>query len=137
MILNDRRKEIYQNYSVCENDCTYEKMDLEKWIAACECSIKHNIEPEVKPPSLNKVIKDSFEDSNLAVIKCYNLVFNFKIKEGNIGFWIFSVLIFLHIPLFIFYFIKNIYPVKKFIITEMSKFHYWKNLFNPKKKKKR
>ena len=135
MVLNDRVKDIYQNYSVCEDDCTYEKIDLNQNIATCKCIIKTKIDTIVKPPKLDQIIRDSFKDSNLAVIKCYNLVFSFKNKLDNIGFWIFSILILLHFPFFISYFINNIYQIMEFIIVEMDKYHYWKEIGNPKKRK--
>ena len=98
MILSDRVNDIYQNYSVCESDCSYEKVNLQLNTASCKCTIKVNVKSEINPPRLDTIIRDSFEDSNLAVIKCYNLVFDFRKKSKNIGFLIFSILTFLHIP---------------------------------------
>lgn len=67
-------------------------------------------------------------------MKCYYLVFNFKNKINNIGFMIFTILIFANIPLFIYYFISNNSSVKKFIISELIKFDYFYNCVNPVKK---
>ncbi len=69
-------------------------------------------------------------------MKCYNLVFGFKNKLQNIGFWTFSVLVFLHFPFFIYYSIFNITSIKRFIFIEMGKFHYSKKIFNPTRKDK-
>ena len=137
MILDDRVSDIYQNFSICENNCDYNKINLTENTVSCKCSIKTTVDAEVKPPKLDKIIRDSFVDSNIAVMKCYNLVFSFKNKFENYGFIIFTILVFLHIPFFIYYFIFNITPIKKFIFTEMSKFHYCNNINNPPKKDKR
>ena len=52
----------------------------------------------------------------------------------NIGFWIFSILIIIHFPFFIYYSIYNITSIKIYVFHEMEKFHYWNQLYNQKKK---
>jgi hypothetical protein len=73
-------------------------------------------------------------NSSFGVLKCYNLVFNSG-KTDNYGFFIFLVLIILHIPLIIHYFSKTIIPINKYVIGEMKKYNYIKRLNNPFKKK--
>ena len=76
IIIKDRRDEyINNNMSLCENNCTYNRYDLEKKKVLCECFIK------IKFPFINEIIinKDklmnNFKDItrliNLNVIKCY------------------------------------------------------------------
>ena len=137
LILDDRVSDIYQNFSICENNCDYNKINLTENTVSCKCTIKTSFDAEVKPPKLDKIIRDSFVYSNIAVMKCYNLVFSIKNKFENYGFIIFTILVFLHIPFFIYYFIFNITPIKKFIFTEMNKFHYFNNINNPTKKDKK
>ena len=134
MILKDRVSDIYQNYSVCENNCKYNKINLTDNIVSCNCSVKINADTEFEKPKLATIIRDSFTDSNLGVMKCFNLVFNFKNKINNIGFCIFTVLVIFHIPLFIYYFIFNISSIRTYIFSEMKKFHYSYNVINPVKK---
>jgi hypothetical protein len=134
MILTDRVNHIYQNYSLCEINCEYDKINLTDKIVTCQCSVKTKTNITEKPFRLDTIIRKSFEDSNIAVMKCYNLVFSLKNKSRNIGFWIFTILIALHIPNFIYYFIYNIVPIRKFIFNEMSKYHYLYIKSNPKKK---
>ena len=134
MILKDRLIDIYENYSVCEEDCEYSNINLTRKTFICKCNIKKEIDPIVKPPKLKEVIFDSLTDSNLGVIKCYKLVFNFKNKINNIGFCIFTCLIAIQIILLIFYCIKGINSIKKYIYYEMNKFGYWVDLKNPLKK---
>ena len=51
--------------------------------------------------------------------KCYNLVFSLTDKLKNIGFWLFGILIISHIPIYTYYFIKGINPIKTYIHDEM------------------
>ena len=86
-------------------------------------------------PTLDQIIIDSFKYSNLSVITCYRLIFDFKNKFQNIGFIIFSILILTHIPIIIYYCIFNVNSIKKFIFFEMNKFGYWLHSNNPTSKK--
>ena len=131
IIIDDRIKDIYQNYSICEDNCNYIGINLTENTVSCECSVKIDIASKNKPPKLAKIIRDSFADSNLAVVKCYDLVFKFQNKLQNFGFWIFSILVFLHIPFFAHYIIYNISSIKKFIFSEMIKFNYFLKKINP------
>ena len=134
MILKDRISVIYQNFSVCESNCKYNHINLRDNTVSCNCSIKIYEFSDNHPPRLDRIVSDSFTDSNLAVIKCYKLVFEFKNKIQNIGFWIFTVLILLHFPFFVYYFIFNISSIRKYIYIEMRKYHYCLQLVNPIKK---
>ena len=135
MILKDRVDDIYENYTICENNCEYEKINFTNNVVTCKCSVKTNTDSVIQSPKFEQMIVDSFVYSNFAVIICYNLVFEIKNKLSNIGFLIFSVLILAHIPIFIHYIAFNITSIKKFIFLEMNKFGYWCNMFNPVKKK--
>ena len=135
IILRDRVADIFQNYSLCENNCKYDKINLTENTVNCKCSIKYYVDYIIEKPKLAQIIRDSFTDSNIGVMKCYYLVFSIKNKLKNIGFWIFSILVFLHFPLFIYYFIFNITSIKEYIFSEMKKFHYFSyNAVNPIKK---
>ena len=83
------------------------------------------------------MVINTFKYSNLAVIKCHKLILDFRNKLDNIGFWIFLCLIIIHIPIFIYYFIYNISPIQRYIISEMNKFGYLINVLSPIKKNKR
>jgi hypothetical protein len=82
------------------------------------------------------MVLSAFKDSNLAVIKCHKLVLDFRNKFNNIGFWIFLCLITIHIPIYLYYCIYNISSIQRYIISEMNKFGYLINAFNPIKKSK-
>ena len=80
IILKDRVLDIYQNYSLCDNNCEYEKIDIENMSVICSCQIKSEINTQVSPPVFSEIVQDTFKDSNIGVIRCYKLVFNFDNK---------------------------------------------------------
>ena len=123
LILEDRIKDIYQNYSLCEEGCTYDKIDFENMTISCECKVKDNISTIINEISYESVKGSS---TNFEVIKCYNLVFSLKNKFNNIGFWILGILILAHIPLLLYYYFKGINSIKDYIIEEMKKYGYIK-----------
>ena len=134
IILKDRILDLYQNFSMCDENCKYDKINLESKIITCKCSVKTKIESSIYPLRFDSIILDLFTNSSFGVVKCYKLVFNFKTKLSNIGFWIFLILIAIHIPLFIHYFIYGISPIGKYIINEMKKYHYLRKAENPLKR---
>ena len=74
---------------------------------ACDCIVKENLSTIITPLNLESVKESSFSDSNIAVIKCYNLVFSLKNKMENIGFLIFLVLIIINIIFLCIFFTKE------------------------------
>ena len=134
LILKDRIADIYENYSICEGNCEYKGINITQNTINCHCSIKTNVDTNVEPPHFDEIIIDTFTDSNIGVIKCYKLVFNMSNKNKNIGFWIFTILILLHIPIYIHYFRFNIKSIQQYIYSELHKFGYWRYSFNPIKK---
>ena len=136
MVLKDRVSDIYENYSMCDNNCEYNGINISTNIINCICDVKTNFNSTSEPTHLNQMVLDTFKYSNLAVIKCHKLILDFRNKFDNIGFWIFLCLIIIHIPIFIYYFIYNISPIQRYIISEMNKFGYLINVLSPIKKTK-
>ena len=136
MILKDRISDIYQNYSKCDENCEYKKIDINSNLITCNCKIKSKINKEIEPPRLESIILDLVTDSSFGVVKCPNLVFNFHNKAKNIGFWIFAIAIIAHIVIIIHYSINTINPISRYIISQMKKFSYITKIYNPVKKKK-
>ena len=132
MILEDRIKDIYQNYSLCEEGCQYNKIDFDNMTIACECKVKNNVSVTFVDINLEKGEGSS---TNFEVAKCYKLVFSFNGKMKNIGFWILGFMVLMHFPILICYFSKGINPVREYIIQEMKKFGYIKENNNYKTKK--
>ena len=134
VILKDRILYIYQNFSKCDENCEYEKIDLDSLIITCKCSIKPEVEFEIKQLRFDTILLDLITNSSFGVVKCYNLVFKSDKKE-NVGFYIFTILVCIHIPLIIHYFIHTITPINKYIFSEMKKYNYINDINNPHKKK--
>jgi hypothetical protein len=124
IILKDRVLDIYQNFSLCDNGCEYDSLNIGNMIASCTCQIKEEINTEVSEPILFDVVQDTFKDSNFGVIRCYNLVFDLSNKIKNTGFLIFLVFIAFHIIFYIIYFINGITKLSSFVYREMEKNNY-------------
>ena len=130
MILEDRIKYLYQNYSLCESGCTYNNIDIENMNIACICKIKGNDNESflnITPLFFEQPKEASFFDSNIGVVKCYNLVFSMNNKGKNIGFIVFSILFLFYIIFMICYCRNGIEPVKEYLLKEMTKNGYLKN----------
>ena len=136
MILKDRISDIYQNYSKCDQNCEYKNIDLNSSLITCNCKIKSVLNKEIEPPRLDIILLDLVTDSSFGVVKCGKLVFNFHNKLKNIGFWIFAIVIIAHIIIIIHYSINNINPITRYIISQMKKYSYINDIYNPIKKKK-
>jgi len=108
IILKDRVSDIYQNYSLCDNNCEYDFIDIESNIVTCNCEIKTEVNTAVSSPVFNNIVENIFKNSNIGILKCHDLIFSLKIQLNNIGFWIFLVFSICHIPLYIHYFINGI-----------------------------
>ena len=94
LVLKDRK---YQNYSLCDNNCEYNGIELKENSIACSCKIKTNIKSDIEPCNFGNIVEDTFIYSNFGVIKCYNLVFNFRGKKNTIDFLVFLFLKYLFI----------------------------------------
>ena len=152
IIINDRRKDIYQNATFCQNGCSYSGINYELMAANCNCNSsflqissdnndtnnenKNNEEEIVTFKTLAKSIIENLFNFNSDVIKCYNLVFNKKIFYNNIGFYCMAIMFFLQIFFLFVFLVKRLKPLKSF----MLKFNIYNkkttNLFYPPKNKK-
>ena len=122
LILEDRIKYIYQNFSLCEEGCLYDSIDISNMLISCKCNVKENMTTiirEIKEEAVEQITSLNFE-----IITCYNLVFSFKDKSKNIGFWILSLIFLVYIIFLIIYCSQGIKPVKEYIFNEMTKFGY-------------
>ena len=99
---------------------------MEEMIVACNCLIKENISTEISPINYQKAKEISLMDSNIGVLKCYDLVFSFNGKLSNIGFWIFTILLIIYIIILIFYFSHGIKSIVDYIFNEMADYGYLK-----------
>ena len=124
VILEDRIKFFFKNYSLCDDGCTYDEFNVDHNTISCDCNVKTNI--NTNETILFRKIRWYKNNSNFALIKCYKLAFSWEGKLKNFGFWIFLVLFLMHNPLLFSYFYKGIKSIKEFIINEMAKYGYIK-----------
>ena len=115
MILSDRVTDIFQNYSICGDNCEYDSFNINNTAANCNCKIKNEVKTEIKEGNFETSIQSAFFDSNFGVIKCYNIVFGIKGKLKNVGFWVFGIFTVIHIPSYILLIINGINPIKSYI----------------------
>ena len=134
VVLEDRQSDIYQNYSICDSNCTYNNINLTSNIITCTCTIKSNISVQEENPNFGQIIENTFKDSNFAIIHCYNIIFD--TITANKGFIIFGILIIGHILLFTYYFLSGVNSVYYFVIEEMKKYNYISKTETDKKRKK-
>ena len=120
IILTDRRNDIYQEATFCQDGCTYDGINYDLMAANCICD-SNFLETEVESNTNNeknsktnkfKSLKDSFIsnliDFNFDVLKCYNLALNTKILIHNIGFYSLSLMFIMQIILFFVYLFKRL-----------------------------
>ena len=125
MVLRDRLTYIYQNYTICEEGCTYEKTDIIQKSFICNCSISgKSSDININNFNSTKINFKLLSNSTFGVIKCYKLVFSLKIDIKNIGFWIHLITILFHIGIYILHCKIGIVPMQKYIKNEMEKYHY-------------
>ena len=67
IILEDRIKDIFQNYSLCDEGCTYNNINIDNMTIVCDCKIKENISVVLTPLNLAKEKKSSILDSILVL----------------------------------------------------------------------
>ena len=86
--LKDRRKDIFQNVSLCDTDCTYKGFDTITYEVTCDCSIKTELTLKPLTPSVPLYTK-LLESTNIMIVKCYKLLRDINNYPYNIGFWLF------------------------------------------------
>ena len=142
IIIDDRRKYIYQNATFCQDGCTYLGMNYNLMVANCKCNSsifqdgeKNKAENDKTEYGIgsfkdfSKFIISNLLDFNYEVIKCYNLIFNIKILRHNIGFICLSIMLLLQIIFFFIYLIKKVESIKKFMLiyNDLQKINKKKN----------
>ena len=120
VILDDRMSFYYNkvaNYTACPINCKYISYSVETKYLKCECGIN---DADISTFDLNHIIdKNTYKSfystlkySNYKVMRCYNLVFDFKIFCHNAGSILTLILFIIYIIFIILYFLKDISPLK-------------------------
>ena len=81
MNLEDRIKKIYVNYSICDNNCEYARINNQNNTASCICFSLLNIESKIEEPKFKQKTLTYIQDSDIGLLKCYNL-FNKKVFKN-------------------------------------------------------
>jgi len=126
ILLNDRHNEYNNNnMSLCENNCTFKGYETDSKNSKCECDIKNKQIIISEIINQYDILYNNFINqtlvSNLASMKCYDILFS---KEGlykNIG----SYILFFTIILFIssgFLFYKCGYPLLELDIQQIIEY---------------
>ena len=128
IILIDRRNDFYQNVTFCQDGCTYNGINYNLMAANCFCdssslqeendNIKDiKIESEtINFKTLSRTFLTNLFNFNLDIVKCYNLALNLKILKYNIGFHCLTSMFVMQIIFCLIYSIKNIKPLKIFLL---------------------
>ena len=128
IILQDRRNEyLNNNLSLCEKNCEFNGYDNQTKSVKCNCNIKNKFVPfselEIEKNKLINNFKNIKTIANIDIVKCYKLVFNKQILNGNIGSFIMIFIIIVNIILLFFFIFKGFIVLKKKIdvIAEKDK----------------
>ena len=135
IIINDRRNDIYQNATFCQNGCIYEGINYNLMAANCLCNPCFLQEEENNKgyTDLNikiskfKTITNAFLENllsfNLDIIKCYNLTINIKILFHNIGFYCLMLMFFTQIIFLFIYLVKKLNSLEKILLSFQNNDH--------------
>ena len=134
IILQDRRNDIYQNATFCQDGCLYSGMNYDLMVANCICdssylqgnmeNITNNEKEDSETLSFKSITKSFIANLlsfNFDVIRCSNLAFNSKIIKNNIGFYCLSSMLVLQIIFLIVYLVKKLKSLKNFMLIYKDK----------------
>ena len=128
IILSDRRNDIFQNVTFCQNGCTYNGMNYDLMVANCICKSNilqegesnlsgNNKDSELNYKTLSKTFLENLFNFDFEVLRCHNLVFNTKILVHNIGFYCLLIMLILQIIFIFIYLIKGLNSLKYFMLN--------------------
>ena len=125
VLLDDREEFIYTslvNATICPSGCDYTEFIVQKKYIKCECDTNTSgIEvldlQHLSGDNIGKSFLSTLQSTNWKVMRCYNLVFNFKIFVHNYGSILILILFIVYIVFLVYYCYKEINPLK----VEISK----------------
>ena len=125
--LKDRISLFYPNITLCENGCNLIGINLTAFKSICECKFKDFINKNVflgNPLYQNRFLKINalFGQTNIEVLKCYKYFLSLKNVISSPGPFIILGLFIIQIIMTIFFHIKNLYSIRKYIFYITNKF---------------
>ena len=125
ILLSDRIDYIYNNKdSQCQSNCGFSSYLPNSLYMNCSCSVTEEKPEEVATFSGKKIYEsfwDILKNSNIKILKCYNLVFRKIIFKNNYGNIIILIIFIIYLTCFIFFIIKSITPLKNKIEIIINK----------------
>ena len=123
VLLDDREEFIYSsivNATLCPVGCDYTEFYANKKYIKCECGANNSdiVTLDIEHLSGENVYKSflsTMKSTNYKVMRCYNLVFNFKIFCHNYGSILTLVLFCIYVIYIAYYCFKEISPLKVII----------------------
>ena len=120
VLLDDREEFVYTslvNKSLCPSGCGYSEYSLNTKYIKCECDTNNTDIVTLDIDHLSgknayQSLLSTLKTSNYKVMRCYNLVFNFKIFCHNYGSQISLALFVAYLGFMIYYSCKDISPLK-------------------------
>ena len=118
VLISDRKKDFYNNETMCQSNCHYSNYLFEAQLLKCECDVDvEEIEVDDSEKFDEKILYKSFYDvlkySNFKVLKCYKLVFQKKTLTNNYGSIVVIIFFLIYLVFFIIYIVLGIFPIKK------------------------
>ena len=126
--INDRRNDIFQNVTFCQDGCRYKGVDFNLLTANCLCksNFLQNTDNKITQTDSKKeiiyfkTIKKTFIENlfsfNLGVVKCFKIFLNFENLIYNIGFYSMLLMFVLQIIFFIIYQINKLKSIHNFML---------------------
>ena len=134
VLLDDREEYIYStiaNETSCPSGCEMSSYSLDAKYITCECNVNDTgiVPIDLKHISGQNILYSflsTLKNSNYKVMRCYNLVFNFKIFCHNYGSIITLIFFIVYVLFMIYYCFRDILPIKvsvsKLIFEEQQKY---------------
>ena len=119
VLLDDREEYVFStviNESACMGNCQYTSYSLDSKYVKCECEVNSTyVTLDVKHLSGENIylsFLSALKSTNYKVMRCYNLVFNFKIFCHNYGSIITLIFFIVYVIFIVYYSFKDISPLR-------------------------
>ena len=124
--LKDRILLFYPNITLCQEGCSIQGVNLTSFKAVCECKL-NNKNNNIFGKNLiiqNKIgeIESLISETNIVIIKCYKILFNYKNIFTFLGGYIIFILLLIQIIMTFIYYKRSLYLLKKYIFNITDKY---------------
>ena len=125
--LKDRVLEYFPNITLCEEGCELMGINITTYSSICECYYSEskredNLKNKVFEQAQIGALEEIISSSNIYVIKCYKLLKEIKYIKNCYGGYIFLCFILIDIIATIYFSLKNIFSITKYIFGLTNKY---------------